>query len=127
MERAMRLFLASLLLAGSAAPAAAQHDTVYRIGISGTIDGGLAPFVARALRQAEASGAAAVYLDVNTPGGRVDAAEAIVDAIRSTRIPVYAYVNPRAYSAGALISIATDGIYMRSGYNFRQDPEALSP
>jgi len=86
----MRLFLASLLLAGSAAPAAAQHDTVYRIGISGTIDGGLAPFVARALRQAEASGAAAVYLDVNTPGGRVDAAEAIVDAIRSTRIPVYA-------------------------------------
>jgi len=111
----MRLFLASLLLACSAIPAAAQHNTVYRIGISGTIDGGLAPYVARALRQAEVAGGAAVFLDINTPGGRVDAAEAIVDAIRATRIPVYAYVNPRAYSAGALISIATDGIYMRPG------------
>ena len=111
----MRLFLASLLLACSTAPVAAQQKTVYRVEISGTIEGGLAPYVGRALREAETGGAAAVYLDINTPGGRVDAAEMIVDAIRATKIPVYAWVNPRAYSAGALISIATDGIYMRAG------------
>ncbi|MEP7324752.1 MAG: NfeD family protein [Gemmatimonadota bacterium] len=110
----MRLYLVSLLLAGATIPVAAQQS-VYRISVSGTIDGGMAPYVARALRQAEVGGASAVILDINTPGGRIDAAEAIVDAIRATRVPVYAWVNPRAYSAGALISIATDGIYMHSG------------
>lgn len=111
----MRLFLASLLLVSAAAPAAAQRETVYRVPVSGIIEGGLAPYIARALREAEVAGGTAVVLDINTPGGRIDAAEAIVDAIRGTRIPVYAWINPRAYSAGALISIATDGIFMRSG------------
>ena len=60
-------------------------------------------------------GAAAIYLDLDTPGGRVDAAERIADALRASRVPVYAFVNPRAYSAGALIALATDGIYMRPG------------
>jgi membrane-bound serine protease (ClpP class) len=52
---------------------------------------------------------------MDTPGGRIDAAERIADAVRGSRIPVYAYVNPRAYSAGALIAIASNGIYMRPG------------
>lgn len=110
----MRLVLASLLLLGTVAPVRAQ-ERVYRIELSGTVEGGLAPYIARGLREAQAAGAAAAFLDINTPGGRVDAAEAIVDAIRATDIPVYAWVNPRAYSAGALIALATDGIYMRSG------------
>jgi membrane-bound serine protease (ClpP class) len=45
----------------------------------------------------------------------VDAAERIADAIRASHVPVYAFVNPRAYSAGALIALATNGIYMREG------------
>jgi membrane-bound serine protease (ClpP class) len=71
--------------------------------------------VARSLREAQSAGAVAAYLDIDTPGGRVDAAERIADAVRATRIPVYAYVNPRAYSAGALIAISSNGIYMRPG------------
>jgi membrane-bound serine protease (ClpP class) len=88
---------------------------VYRIPISGTIEHGLAPFVERAMREAREAGAAAVYLDIDTPGGRIDAAERIADAIRETDIDVFAFVNPRAYSAGALIALASDGIYMRPG------------
>jgi membrane-bound serine protease (ClpP class) len=89
--------------------------TVYRLDIHGTIENGLAPYVARAVRQANQAGAAAIYLDIDTPGGRIDAAERIADALRSSKIPVYAFVNPRAYSAGAMIALATGGIYMRPG------------
>jgi membrane-bound serine protease (ClpP class) len=45
----------------------------------------------------------------------VDAAERIADAVRASPVPVYAWVNPRAYSAGALIALSTQGIYMRPG------------
>lgn len=103
----------ALLLA--ATPLAAQQAVVHRIPVAGEIQNGLAPFVARALREAEAAGASAAFLDIDTPGGRVDAAERIVDAVRGAKLPVYAFVNPRAYSAGAMIALATKGIYMRPG------------
>jgi membrane-bound serine protease (ClpP class) len=111
----MRLLAVTLVLCGLATPALAQRKTVYRIEVTGTIEGGLAPYTSRALREAAAAGAAAAFLDINTPGGRVDAAEAMADAIRASPIPVYAFVNPRAYSAGALIALATNGIYMTPG------------
>ncbi|MEO7138499.1 MAG: NfeD family protein [Gemmatimonadales bacterium] len=115
MRRLTSLTLASLSLSWLAAAAAAQVPTVYRIPVTGVVENGLAPYVARSLREAEAEGAAAAFLDIDTPGGRIDAAERISDAIRNARIPVYAFVNPRAYSAGALIAISTNGIYMRPG------------
>jgi membrane-bound serine protease (ClpP class) len=96
-----------------AAPASA--GPVYRIPVDGTIEMGLAPFIERSLREAEAAGAAAVVLEINTPGGRVDAAERIADALVNSAVPTYAYVNPRAFSAGALIALATNRIYMRPG------------
>jgi len=111
MRRWLSLTLALIALA---APAAAQ-SVVYRIAITGTVENGLAPYVARSLREAEAAGAAAAYLDIDTPGGRVDAAERISDAIRRSTIPVYAFVNPRAFSAGALIAISAREVYMRPG------------
>lgn len=112
-----RAALRQLLLAlGSASALAAQQSaTVYRLDVQGEIENGLAPYIARGVREANAVGASAIYLDIDTPGGRIDAAERIADAVRDSKIPVYAFVNPRAYSAGALISLATDGIYMRSG------------
>jgi membrane-bound serine protease (ClpP class) len=104
----------TLALVALAGPATAQ-SVVYRIAISGTVENGLAPYVARSLREAEAANAAAAYLDIDTPGGRVDAAERISDAIRRSTIPVYAFVNPRAFSAGALIAISARAVYMRPG------------
>jgi membrane-bound serine protease (ClpP class) len=83
--------------------------------VSGVVELGLAPYVSRSIREAEEAGAVAAYLDIDTPGGRIDAAERIADAVRDARIPVYAYVNPRAFSAGALIAMSSNGIYMRPG------------
>jgi membrane-bound serine protease (ClpP class) len=88
---------------------------VYRIPVTGVIELGLAPFIERSLSDAVAAGADAVILDIDTPGGRVDAAERITDAIGDAGIPVYALVNRRAFSAGALIAISTERVYMRPG------------
>ncbi len=99
------------------APTATQAGEVlvYRIPVTGVIEMGLAPFIERSLREAAASGAQAAILDIDTPGGRVDAAERIVDAVGDAGIPVYAFVNRRAFSAGALIALSTNRIYMRPG------------
>ncbi len=83
------------------------------IPIEGTIDLGLAPLVRRGLDSAQ--GAAAVILDVDTFGGRVDAAVKIRDAILDSNVPVVAFINRRAISAGALISLAADQIIVTSG------------
>lgn len=109
-----RFLLASALLLVSTA-AVAQTPTVYRIVVTGVVENGLAPYVARSLREAAAAGAAAAYLDIDTPGGRIDAAERIADAVGASPVPVYAYVNPRAFSAGALIALSARAIYMRPG------------
>jgi membrane-bound serine protease (ClpP class) len=110
-----RLLYLTLALCPIALPAASQTPVVYRVAVTGTVENGLAPYVARSLREAEEAGAAAAYLDIDTPGGRVDAAERISDAIRRAKLPVYAFVNPRAFSAGALIAISAQEVYMRPG------------
>lgn len=97
------------------ADAAAGAAVVYRIPVTGVVEMGLSPFISRSLSEAAAANAVAAVLDIDTPGGRVDAAEQIVDAIGDAGVPVFAYVNRRALSAGALIALATDGIYMRPG------------
>jgi membrane-bound serine protease (ClpP class) len=93
----------------SAAPA------VYVVPIEGMIDLGLAPFVRRVLADAQESGAAAVVLEINTFGGRVDAAVQIRDALLSSPVRTIAYVKPRAISAGALIALAAGKIAMAGG------------
>ena len=73
----------ALLLTLSLA-ARAQAPTVYRIPVTGVVENGLAPYVARSLREAQSAGAVAAYLDIDTPGGRIDAAERIADAVRGS-------------------------------------------
>jgi len=113
MRGRVRMTLA--LLFAAALPGAAQAPLVYRLAVTGVVENGLAPYVARGLREAAAAGAGAVFLDIDTPGGRIDAAERIADAVGASSVPVYAYVNPRAYSAGALIALSAKAIYMRPG------------
>jgi membrane-bound serine protease (ClpP class) len=115
--------LAALVLAaaGLTSIVAAQSQTdatrpvVYRVPVTGVVEMGLAPFVERAVAEASAAGAVAVVLDIDTPGGRVDAAERIADALNDSPVPVYAFVNRRAISAGALIALAAQKVYMRPG------------
>ena len=86
---------------------------VLVVPIHGTIDLGLAPYVRRAL--AAHPDAAVVILDVDTFGGRVDAAVRIRDALLSAGRPSIVFVHRRAISAGALISLAAEHIVVTSG------------
>ncbi len=85
---------------------------VFVIPIEGEVEKSLYLIVVRALRQARRQGADAVVLDMDTPGGRVDSAIKIRDALIRNKIPTYTYVNPMAISAGAFIALATDKIIM---------------
>ena len=96
---------------------AAQTSTpaVYVISIEGMIDLGLAPFLSRTIREAQRAGAAAVLLNINTFGGRVDAAVAMRDTLVNAPVRTIAFVNQRAISAGALIALACDTLVMTTG------------
>jgi membrane-bound serine protease (ClpP class) len=69
-------------------------------------------FLRRALKEAERDGASAFVLDMETFGGEVKSALDNMDALLKTKVPTYTYINPRALSAGALIALATNKIYM---------------
>jgi len=103
------------LVAGAAVAAPSPNRIVYIAPIEGIIDLGLAPYVARVVREAEAANAALVVLDINTFGGRVDAAVQIRDTLLRSKVPTIAFINKRAISAGALISLAAERIAMSAG------------
>jgi membrane-bound serine protease (ClpP class) len=88
---------------------------VFVVPITGTIDLGLAPYLSRVLEQAEAEGAAAVLLQIDTPGGRLDAVLQMRDALLGSDVLTIAFVDRTAFSAGALITIACEEIYMTPG------------
>jgi len=103
-----------VFLALSAFPSAAE-ETVYLVPVQGTIEKGLAAFISRIMAEAEEADAAAVIFEIDTPGGAIDAALTIRDAILYSEVNTIAFVNPRAISAGALISLATKHIVMAEG------------
>ena len=122
--RSLRLWVLILVVLGGLASYAtsAQSDSdetgsgaVYVIPITGTIDVGLAPYLRRVLDQAEAAGAAAVLLPIDTLGGRLDAVLQMRDALLGSGVPTIAFVDRTAFSAGALIAIAAHEIYMAPG------------
>ena len=71
----------------------------------------------KAIRQAGQSKADVILIEMNTYGGLLDAADSIRTKILDTSIPVYVFINKNAASAGALISLACDSIYMAPGAN----------
>ncbi len=109
------VLVGSALVATSSGQDESARATVFRIPIEGIVDLGMAPFVSRVIAEAEATAGSLILLDVNTFGGRVDAAVMIRDALIDTEIRTVAFVNPRAISAGALISLACETIAMAPG------------
>jgi membrane-bound serine protease (ClpP class) len=105
----------SAMVAAGTCGAQETRPIVYVARIEGVVDLGLAPFVRRVLDEAAAAGAAAVVLEINTFGGRVDAAVVIRDALLGAPVATVAFIDKRAISAGALISLAAKTIVMSDG------------
>lgn len=71
-------------------------------------------FMDRTIKKAELDGAAALVFDMDTPGGFAWYTEGLVlNSLQNVSYPTYTFVNSRAESAGAIIAVGTDHIYMR--------------
>lgn len=92
-------------------------DTVFVIDIKSEINSTSWIHVSEGFQEARAMNADAVYIHMNTYGGMVVYADSIRTRILNSKIPVYVFIDNNAASAGALISIACDSIYMRPGGN----------
>lgn len=101
-----------------ARPAAAAGDLVYVARIAGPIDLGQAPYLARVVREAERAGARALVIEIDTPGGRLDAALQLRATLLNAQVPTIAFVDREAFSAGALLALASGEIYMAPGAVF---------
>lgn len=97
-----------------------SQDSTFRI-YKFNIKEEIAPPVWRdtqnAFKEAKELNADLILIHMNTYGGMLDAADSIRTIILKSHIPVYVFIDNNAASAGALISIACDSIYMHPGAN----------
>jgi membrane-bound serine protease (ClpP class) len=108
------------LLSGGLSKAAAQQPLVEKLVLDETIQPVSAGMLERAITQANASGAVALLVEINTPGGLVNSMRQMAGAILSSRVPVIIYVTPagaRAGSAGFFLLEAADIAAMAPGTN----------
>ena len=115
MHRFTLLFLAVLTLSMGQLTAQQNRKKVFTFAIDQDIDPGMNRRVKLAMDQAEALKADVILIEMDTYGGAVTDADEIRTRILESKIPVYVFINKDAASAGALISIACDSIYMAPG------------
>src|SRR6185436_4852036 len=108
-------FLLVLILFAPIGNLLAQRTKVMVMEIKSEIDPRTNRYVELALARAEETEADIVIIEMDTYGGALTDAKEIVDKIMDFKKPVWVYVNSDAASAGALISIACDSIYMSPG------------
>lgn len=88
---------------------------VYKINIKESIMPAAWRHVQRGFEEARVKEADIILIHMNTYGGMIDVADSIRTKILNSTTPVWVFIDNQAASAGALISIACDSIYMRSG------------
>ena len=94
-----------------------KNKIIYQFDIQEEIAAPVWHKTQKAFEEAKALDAELIIINMNTYGGQVDAADSIRTRILNCDIPVYVLINNNAASAGALISIACDSIYMVPGSN----------
>ncbi len=92
-----------------------EQKLVYKLNIKQEIAPGIWRQTKQAFEAADSLGADLFLIHMNTYGGTVLDADSIRTKILQSKIPVIVFVDNNAASAGALISIAADSIYMRPG------------
>ncbi len=107
----------SLVLSLLTVVPADARETIHKgdvvvVPLHGEVAPSLLAFLRRAVKTAENNEASAIVLDLDTYGGRLDTATDIVNALNQINIPTYTFIDTNAGSAGALIAIATEHIYM---------------
>ncbi|WP_246206747.1 NfeD family protein [Virgibacillus ihumii] len=85
---------------------------VYVIPVKDEVERGLESFIQRTTEEAVKDGADHIIFEIDTPGGRVDAAGNIAEILQNLDIPTTSFIVNRALSAGSYIALNTDTIYM---------------
>jgi len=98
-----------------AKPVGQDTTVVYQYTIDQNIEPAAWRLTKRAFEKARQAGADYMVVNLNTYGGLVNIADSIRTRLLNSQIPVIVFVTNNAASAGALISIAADSIYMREG------------
>jgi membrane-bound serine protease (ClpP class) len=106
------LFVLVCLSPAQAEEKALSKGSVVVLPVKGMVSEAQFYFLRRALKNAETAGAAALVLNMDTPGGDLKATEKIVQMFSATPVPIYTYVDTNAGSAGALIALSTKKIFM---------------
>lgn len=114
-RRILYMLLASFMLSPALAQETNTAPMVYIIPIKKMIEPALLYVVRRGVDEAVRNDVDAIILDMDTPGGRVDSAVAIIDVLTKADIPLYTFVGREAISGGAFIALATPNIYMAPG------------
>ncbi len=111
--RSVLALLAIALLGSVPLRAADIHKgSVVVVPISGEITEAQFFFLRRAVKEAESKKAAAIVLDMDTYGGSLQAAVDMLGTLMKSTVPTYTYVNTNAGSAGSMIALSTQHIYM---------------
>lgn len=112
-----KLFFISCLIGIFPIVLMAQNEKrkVMVMEIRAEIDPRMSRYVKLALAHAEKTNADYIIIDMDTFGGALNDAKEIVDLLMEEKKPVWVFINSDAASAGALISIACDSIYMAPG------------
>ncbi len=112
MKALCSLVLSLVSVVPADASEAIHKGDVVVVPLHGEVAPSLLAFLRRAVKTAENNGASAIVLDLDTYGGRLDTATDIVNALNHINIPTYTFIDTNAGSAGALIAVATEHIYM---------------
>ncbi|MEA4983318.1 MAG: NfeD family protein [Paludibacter sp.] len=117
----MRKIISTLLfifVLSSAGNMFAAEKLIYKIDIKKEIGSTTWLYTQKGFAEAIEQKADAILIHMNTYGGEVLYADSIRTKILNAKIPVYVFIDNNAASAGALISIACDKIFMRPGASF---------
>jgi membrane-bound serine protease (ClpP class) len=122
LARLIPLVVGTLVLAvgALAGPVRAAGPAVVVLPTTGEVDSVMAQYLADGISRAEHEGAPAVLVELNTPGGSMDAMQQITSAFLEAPVPVIVWVSPaggRAASAGTFITLAANLAYMAPGTN----------
>jgi membrane-bound serine protease (ClpP class) len=95
----------------------ASTNITFVIPVKGIMESGMLYALRLGFKQADELGAATIVFDMDTPGGSVDVVEEIIRRLINlpTNVHTVTFVNKDALSAGALMALATDEIYMSPG------------
>ena len=117
---ARMLVVLGLLSIGAAGLARGASNEVPVLTATGVVDNVMATYLEQGVADAAANGAPAVIVELNTPGGSLDATQGITSAFLTAKVPVIVWVTPsggRAASAGTFITLSAHLSYMAPGTN----------